>query len=73
VTTGELLRRAADLGLAGVRFARIAWAIKNRKLAAPVKDGAGRFDWLPADVDALRAALARDGRRRGQRRQTVGS
>jgi hypothetical protein len=47
----------------GIGLARIFNSLRARKLRAPAKDPTGSYWWGPADVAALRKALATDGRR----------
>jgi hypothetical protein len=47
----------------GIGLARIFNSLRARKLRAPAKGPTGSYWWGPSDVDALRKALATDGRR----------
>jgi hypothetical protein len=47
----------------GIGLARIFNSLRARKLRPPAKGPTGTYWWSPADVAALRKALATDGRR----------
>jgi hypothetical protein len=54
----------------GVHYWRIVSALRADKLPPPLKDTSrGAFWWSPADVEALKTALARDLRRERRQRR----